>query len=100
MRIAKHPILDFKKQKRIPFYYNGEQIFGMAGDTIASALHDNGIMVYRITDKGRKRGFFCAIGKCSSCMMKVDGIPNIKTCVTELKAGMHIECQKGKGSYK
>jgi len=47
----------------------------------------------------RPRGFFCAIGKCSSCLMKVNGIPNVRTCVTELEEGMKIETQKGKGDF-
>ncbi|MEA3408802.1 MAG: FAD-dependent oxidoreductase, partial [Candidatus Eisenbacteria bacterium] len=45
----------------------------------------------------RPRGFFCAIGRCSSCLMTVDGVPNVMTCVTPLKAGMRIETQTGKG---
>ncbi|MCD6579879.1 (2Fe-2S)-binding protein [bacterium] len=100
MRIEQHPILDYKKGKKIFFYYNDQKLYGYEGDTIAAALHDNGINVYRITSKGRKRGFFCAIGKCSSCLMVVDDIPNIKTCITPLKSGMKIETQKGKGVYR
>lgn len=45
----------------------------------------------------RPRGFFCAIGKCSSCFMVVDGVPNVRTCVTPLAEGMNIETQYGKG---
>ena len=41
--------------------------------------------------------FFCAIGKCSSCFMVVDGVPNVRTCVTPLAAGMKVETQLGKG---
>ncbi|WP_417029698.1 2Fe-2S iron-sulfur cluster-binding protein, partial [Cloacibacillus evryensis] len=42
-------------------------------------------------------GFFCAIGKCSSCFMVVDGVPNVRTCVTPLSAGMKVETQRDKG---
>ncbi len=100
MRIKEHPILDFPEKKKIPFYCDGKLLFGREGDTIAAALHDNGIMVYRITEKERSRGFFCAIGKCSSCFMTVNGIPNVKTCVKPLKKNMKVETQKGKGVYK
>ncbi len=100
MRIQAHPILEFKKKRKIPFFFDGKRLYGYKGDSIAAALHDNGVMVYRQTSKERNRGFFCAIGKCSSCMMTVDGIPNIKTCITELKSGMKVETQKGKGIYK
>jgi hypothetical protein len=29
--------------------------------------------------------------------MVVDGVPNVRTCVTPLKEGMHVETQRGKG---
>ncbi|MDP3130257.1 MAG: 2Fe-2S iron-sulfur cluster-binding protein, partial [Bacillota bacterium] len=45
----------------------------------------------------RPRGFYCAIGNCSSCHMIVDGKSNVKTCVTPLCAGMNVETQTGKG---
>ena len=32
--------------------------------------------------------------------MKVNGIPNIRTCVTKLEEGMRVETQKGKGAAK
>ena len=38
----------------------------------------------------RPRGFFCGIGKCSSCFMTVDDIPNIRTCITPLKKDVKV----------
>ncbi|MEM2715936.1 MAG: (2Fe-2S)-binding protein, partial [Candidatus Thermoplasmatota archaeon] len=70
MRIEKHPILNFKREKEIYFYYNGEKIKAYEGETIASALYANGIKIFSRSKKGRARGFFCGIGKCSSCLMK------------------------------
>ena len=80
------------------FTFNGNKMEGFAGEPIAMALHANGVRIYRETpEMKRPRGFFCAIGKCSSCFMVVDGIPNVRTCVTPLKAGMKVETQHGKG---
>jgi len=74
-------------------------MWGYEGDTIASALVANGVKVFRESIKlHRPRGFYCAIGNCSSCLMTVDGVPNIRTCITPLKEGMHIERIKGKGA--
>ncbi len=99
MRIKEHPILEFKRGKRISFTFEGEEIFGYDGEPIAAALHDNGIMVLRRSLRyNRPRGFFCAIGRCSSCLMEVDGIPNVKTCITPLKEGMVVRRQRGKGN--
>jgi predicted molibdopterin-dependent oxidoreductase YjgC len=96
--IKKHPILEFHHGKEVEFTFDGRTLKGFEGDPIAMALHANGIHVYRETPlMKRTRGFFCAIGKCSSCFMVVDGVPNVRTCVTPLKAGMKVETQKGKG---
>ncbi len=99
MRIKQHPILDFKmsEKKLVNFTFEGKVMQGYEGEAIAAALHDNGVQVYRTSYKDKPRGFFCAIGKCSSCFMVVDGLPNVRTCIVPLKEGMKIELQKGKG---
>lgn len=78
--------------------FNGQTMYGLEGDTIASALHANGILKLSFSIKHhRPRGFYCAIGNCSSCHMTVDGVPNVKTCITPLVAGMDVRRQTDKG---
>lgn len=97
-RIEEHPILDFKRGKEVTFTYNGQSIIAYKGETIAAALHAAGIKKLRnSTEKGRPRGLFCAIGNCSSCLMEVDGIPNVKTCITKVEDGIVVREQEGKG---
>lgn len=94
LRIRSHPIIDFKKKKEISFYFNNKKIFGEENDTIASALHAAGIKKLSTSLKyDNPRGFFCGIGKCSSCLMRVDGIPNVRTCIVPLKEGISVEMQ-------
>ena len=96
--IKNHPILEFSHGNLIKFFFDGQGMEGFEGEPIAMALHANGVHIYRITpEMKRPRGFFCAIGKCSSCFMVVDGVPNVRTCVTPLKKGMKVETQTGKG---
>ncbi|MCJ7656530.1 MAG: (2Fe-2S)-binding protein [Candidatus Atribacteria bacterium] len=100
MRIKKHPILEFNQKEKIIFTLDGKELEGCKGEPIASALVAAGIKVLSRSIKyKRPRGFFCAIGKCSSCLMKVNGVPNIRTCVTKLEEGMRVETQKGKGNF-
>ncbi len=76
-------------------------MMGKEGDMIAFALHDNGIRVLSHSGKlNRSRGFYCGIGNCASCQMRVDGVDNVRTCITPLKANMRVEIQKGKGVIK
>lgn len=97
-RISSHPILDFLERKKLRFTYDGKPLEGLEGDTIQSALHANGVLTLAYSQElHRPRGFYCAIGNCSSCMMTVDGVANVKTCVTELREGMDVRTQQGKG---
>ncbi len=101
MRVKTHPILEFTPKKEIPFFFEGKEVIGYEGDTIASALHDLGIMTLSYSIKNhRPRGFYCAIGHCASCNMIVNGVPNVRTCITQLEVGMHIERQTNKGVYR
>lgn len=98
MRIEKHPILTFERGRLIEFDFDGRTLTGHEGETIAAALHAAGVRALRRSIKrSRPRGFFCAIGRCSSCLMTVDGVPNVMTCVTPLREGMRVETQAGKG---
>lgn len=98
MRVNEHPILDFDEQVKLTFQYDGKQVYGYTGDTIASALHALGIRKLSSSVKHKRpRGFYCAIGNCASCNMIVDGIANVRTCITELKEGMIVQTQKNKG---
>jgi len=82
----------------IPFTFDGRAMTGRQGDTIASALHANGVKVLGYHFKtGRPRGYYCAIGNCSSCLMIVDGKANVRTCTEPLRAGMVVETQKDRG---
>lgn len=95
-RIVEHPILERKPTKVINFYFEGKELQALEGETIASALIANGIDVFGETERSRPRGFFCAIGKCSSCLMIVDGEPNIRVCITPVKEGMKVQRQFGR----
>jgi len=102
LRIIEHPILGkLDKKKKIRIYVDGKEMEAHEGDIIASALLSNGKKVFRLTMKEKKpRGVFCAIGRCTDCIMIVDGIPNVRTCITPVKEGMKIETQKGCGEWK
>ncbi|WP_297090795.1 FAD-dependent oxidoreductase [Thermococcus sp.] len=97
MRLTEHPVLRFERGREVTIYFKGQPIKAYEGETIATALHASGIRVlnYSANEK-RPRGLFCAIGKCSSCLMVVNGIPNVRTCITLVEDGMRIEPQRGK----
>lgn len=99
LRIEAHPILDFKRGNPVSFTFDGVRVEACDNMTIAVALHAAGFKgISESMLKKRPRGLFCAIGNCSSCMMVVDGVPNVRTCLELCKDGMVVETQRGKGA--
>jgi sarcosine oxidase subunit alpha len=94
MRIKEHPIIDLENGSKVSFSFDGKKIEGYKNDTIASALFASGISKYRDSlVLKRPRGFFCAIGKCSSCLMEVNNVPNVRICITPVEEGMIVKTQ-------
>lgn len=97
-RITEHPILTFEEKPVVRFTFEGQELEGYEGDTIASALHAAGVKVLSHSRRHhRPRGFFCAIGQCSSCLMTVNGKPNVRVCVEPLVEGMDVKLQPATG---
>ncbi len=99
--IDEHPILKFERGKKVKFFFEGKELEGYEGLPIAAALHAAGIRVLSISERySRPRGFFCAVGKCASCLMEVDGRPNVMVCMEPLKAGMRVKKQEPRTKIK
>lgn len=99
-RIQHHAILgELEATKEITIYFEGNPLKARPGEPIMSALIAAGVTVFRYTKKGSPRRMFCGIGRCTDCVMSVDGIPGVRTCVTEVRNGMRVERQHGVGSW-
>ncbi len=97
-RILEHPILNFQRKARVKIFFEGREIEAYEGESVAAALHAAGIRVLRYTPiDGRPAGFFCAVGKCSACLMEIDGIPNVRSCMTKVRDGMQVKKQNKNG---
>ena len=102
LRITEHPILsEWVEKKEITFFFDGKPLKAYEGEPIAAALMAYGIRTIRKTlKKGRSRGVYCAIGRCTDCIMTVNGTPNIRTCITPVQEGIKVETQTGCGSWE
>jgi len=89
----------FERGAPVTFSFDGEVIPAFDNETIAVALHAAGIrMLSRSINERRPRGLYCAIGNCSSCMMIVDGEPNVKICIELARDGMVVKSQTDRGT--
>lgn len=100
-RIVEHPILGaLKREREVTVTVDGKPYTVMEGEMIAAALSAHGIRVFRYTNKRHEpRSIYCGIGRCTDCVMIVNGIPNVRTCVTPIEADMVIETQHGIGQW-
>ncbi len=98
-RIDDHPAwADEAAIPEVMFTFDGAPVSGRAGEPIAAALFAAGVRVLRtMPESGEPRGGFCLVGRCTDCLVVVDGRPNVRACVTPARAGMRVETQRGLG---
>ena len=86
-KITKHPVLEIPACQQSTFLFEGQEVVGDKGFTIAAALHQAGHPVHSHSLSNRERSLECGIGKCGACEMLVDG--QIKriciTCIDGVK---------------
>lgn len=79
--------------------FEGKAIEARATDTIAAALLREGVHTFSRGPKyHRPHGAFCLTGNCAQCHMRVSDEPNVATCTTPVRPGLHVERQNVLGS--
>lgn len=98
-RVFEHPVLGgLAPAPPVSFTFDGALVEGRAGEPIAAALIAAGFRVFRTMPKlADSRGGYCMVGRCSDCLVVVDGTPNVRACVTPVSDGMHVRIQVGLG---
>lgn len=89
-KIEKHPVLEVPEREKIVFKYNGHEVEGEKGYTIAAALHRAGYPVHSHSLEGRERSLECGIGKCGACEMLVDGKIR-RICITKVDGVQEVK---------
>lgn len=83
----------------VTLIFEGSPVPAFIGDTVATALLAAGKRVFKFTEvAGEARGGFCYSGRCSDCMLIVDGQANRRACVTPVQDGMDVRIQHGLGA--
>jgi sarcosine oxidase subunit alpha len=76
------------------FEFDGRQIDAREGQSVAGALYAAGVRVFGRSFKyHRPRGLLCCAGRCPNCLMNVDGVPNVRTCVAPARDGLRVRSQ-------
>jgi predicted molibdopterin-dependent oxidoreductase YjgC len=81
-----------RRASAIAVTVDGRLVMAFADETVAAVLLAEGIRVFRYSAKrGEPRGIFCGMGVCYECLVTVDGVPNVRACVTTVNPGMTIK---------
>jgi predicted molibdopterin-dependent oxidoreductase YjgC len=94
-RITAHPILgDLPPVPLVEFTFDGAAVSGRDGEPIMAALFAAGYRVLRTMPRfGDARGGYCMIGRCTDCLVVVDGLPNVPACRTPVSVGQVVRTQ-------
>ena len=74
---------------------NGRRVRVQAGTTVASALLNADVAVFRRSSHGDGRGPLCGMGVCYECRVTIDGVPHQRACMTTVADGMVVEYDGG-----
>ncbi len=95
MGAGKRITVGIERGRQVEIEVDGEAVVAYEGETIAAALIASGRTTLRHTSKNdAPRGIFCGMGVCFDCAMTVNGVANVRTCVTPVEAGMKIQTQR------
>ncbi len=98
--LGREPVVE--RGRPIQFFVDGESMHAYEGETIAAALTAAGRLVLRRSERtGAPRGVFCGIGVCFDCLVAVEGMGRVRSCMVAVRPGMRVslvgqaEAEKG-----
>ncbi len=79
--------------------HDGEAVTLERGERLAGGLVAAGrLLLARSPKLHRARGPYCLRGACDGCTARVNGVPNVMTCLVRAQAGDRVETQNVLGS--
>jgi predicted molibdopterin-dependent oxidoreductase YjgC len=81
-----------KRKQKVTVSVNGTEIEAYRGETVLAALIAAGYKTLKKNPVNQEpRGALCGMGVCFECTVTINGVPNIRACMTEVREGMSIE---------
>lgn len=80
-----------ERTKEVKFDFDGEEVRGFDGESIAAALlRADQIYLRDAPNTNTPRGMFCVMGVCQECLVEVDGGKK-EACRTPISAGLVVK---------
>jgi len=93
MSSARHDLRIDRVQRGEPvtILVNGRQTTAYRGESVHAALLAAGHrQLRRSKTSGETRGVFCGMGVCYDCLVRINGVPNQRACMSDVEEGMEI----------
>ena len=73
---------------------DGEKISAFRGESVAAVLMVSGTRIFTKPSRyNLSRTMYCGMGICHQCLVSVDGVRDVRACMTEIYPGIRIETQ-------
>ncbi len=80
------------EEKKVKIIVNGKTVLAEENEILLSVLIREGFKkIKKSPVLQQPRSFFCGMGVCFECIVKINGIPNQRACMTTVKEGMVVE---------
>lgn len=90
------PIASSLERPSITLHVQGQPVTARAGDTLAMALLNAGVIPFRQTPvSGQPRAPLCLMGVCFDCLVEVNGQQNVQSCMIQVCEGMQVRLPNG-----
>ncbi len=81
-----------ERGQQISVSVDGQPVVAFEGESAAAVLLAQGMRTFRHTaGLGQGRGLYCGMGICYDCLVTVDGVANVRACMTPVEQGTAIE---------
>ncbi len=67
---------------------DGEALAAYPGESLATALLASGRRAFGLTRSGSPRGPLCNMGVCFDCVVTVEGLGEVRACMTVVREGL------------
>ena len=85
-----------EERGKLSFTFDRQTISAREGDSVAAALMAAGVRALRNTPVSRApRGPYCLMGVCFECLVEIDGVQNVQSCMVEASDGMCVRSMRG-----
>jgi predicted molibdopterin-dependent oxidoreductase YjgC len=85
------PLPENERRAIVEIHVDEQRIATYEGEPLAIALLNANIVPFRHTPiSGQPRAPLCLMGVCFDCLVEVDGMKNVQSCMVSVKAGMRV----------